>query len=60
MINGTGAELIAGVLNDLDFGPSVMLGAGGILTELYRDTAALHPLIKSISYDGRTQALTVI
>ena len=32
-----GGELIVGALVDANLGPAVMLGAGGILTELYRD-----------------------
>jgi acetate---CoA ligase (ADP-forming) subunit beta len=32
-----GSELIVGGLVDANLGPAVMLGAGGILTELYRD-----------------------
>jgi acyl-CoA synthetase (NDP forming) len=35
-----GIELIAGVANDVDFGPIVMCGAGGIHAEILRDTAA--------------------
>jgi 3-hydroxypropionyl-CoA synthetase (ADP-forming) len=34
-----GPELILGALCDASFGPAVMAGAGGILTELYRDVA---------------------
>lgn len=32
-------EFIVGALVDPDFGPSVMIGVGGILTELYKDVA---------------------
>ena len=32
-------EFITGVLRDATFGPAVMIGAGGVFTELYRDTA---------------------
>ena len=34
-----GPELIVGALVDPSFGPAVMTGAGGILTELYKDVA---------------------
>jgi len=34
-----GSECIVGALVDEEFGPAVMVGAGGILTELYRDIA---------------------
>lgn len=39
MIKIEGPEMILGALWDPTFGASVMAGAGGILTELYRDTA---------------------
>jgi len=32
-------EFIVGALVDPDFGPAVMVGAGGVLTELYKDVA---------------------
>jgi acetyltransferase len=33
-----GQEMIVGILDDVDFGPLVMLGAGGIYAEVLRDT----------------------
>ncbi len=38
MVRG-GFELIAGVVNDVVFGPVVVVGAGGIYTEILRDSA---------------------
>lgn len=37
MIRDISVEMIAGALRDPDLGPSLMLGAGGTLAELYRD-----------------------
>lgn len=34
-----GVEMIVGVVRDPTFGPVLMLGAGGVTTELYRDVA---------------------
>jgi len=39
MVPYSGAEMIIGALHDSTFGPAVMAGAGGILTELYKDVA---------------------
>jgi succinyl-CoA synthetase beta subunit len=38
-IHFRGPELIVGALVDPDFGTAVMVGAGGVLTELYKDVA---------------------
>lgn len=41
MITGVVAELIVGVAQDEQFGPYLLLGGGGILVEMLRDTASL-------------------
>ena len=41
MITGTVAELIIGVTRDPQFGLALVVGAGGILTELLQDSATL-------------------
>jgi len=55
-------ELIAGVVRDPQFGPSVMLGLGGVRAEIYKDTAfRLAPLdrkeVLSMVSDLKGQAL---
>jgi len=48
MVPYTGIEFIIGALVDPDFGPALMVGAGGILTELYKDVRfRLAPITKS-------------
>ncbi len=47
MVPYSGLEFIIGALVDPDFGPALMVGAGGILTELYKDvTFRLAPISK--------------
>lgn len=41
MVTGAVAELIIGLTSDLQFGTALVVGAGGILTELLKDTATL-------------------
>lgn len=49
-----GQEMIVGILDDPDFGPLVMLGAGGIYAEVMRDT------VFSPAPIDRTEALRMI
>jgi acetate---CoA ligase (ADP-forming) len=41
MIEGAVAELIIGITRDAQFGLALVIGAGGVLTELLQDTATL-------------------
>ncbi|MEH6635288.1 MAG: acetate--CoA ligase family protein [Halioglobus sp.] len=43
MVDGAGIEMILGVARDAQFGPVVLLGFGGIHTELMQDVAVLLP-----------------
>jgi len=41
MVDGVVAELIVGVVRDPQFGPYLLVGGGGILVEMMRDSASL-------------------
>lgn len=41
MVDGAVAELIVGIKRDQQFGPALVIGAGGILVELIADSASL-------------------
>ena len=41
MITENVFEMIIGIKNDNEFGPTIILGAGGIYTELFKDTTTL-------------------
>ena len=41
MVSGAVAELIVGIQRDQQFGPALVIGAGGILVELIADSASL-------------------
>jgi acyl-CoA synthetase (NDP forming) len=50
----TGVELILGVQNDSSFGPTIMVGLGGIFTEIFEDT------VLSLPVAGRDQAISLL
>lgn len=43
MVSGEGVEMILGIARDKQFGPTVILGFGGVYAELIRDTLVLLP-----------------
>ncbi len=58
-----GLELIAGMIRDPQFGPCVMLGLGGILTEILKDTVfAVAPVSykEALSMIGRLKSQKLI
>ncbi|MEQ1849767.1 MAG: acetate--CoA ligase family protein [Candidatus Peribacteraceae bacterium] len=52
-----GSEFIVGALRDPSFGPIVMVGLGGIYTELFRDTAFR---LAPVTEDSATEMLTTL
>ena len=53
------AELILGIQNDPEFGPLVMVGAGGVLVELLEDVAVMPAPIDAASARRAVQALKI-
>ncbi len=43
MVTGEGVEMILGIARDSQFGPTVLIGFGGVHAELLQDTAVLLP-----------------
>jgi acetyl-CoA synthetase len=41
MVDGALAELIVGVARDAQFGPYLLIGGGGVLVEMIKDSASL-------------------
>ena len=54
MMPNDGVEIILGVLQDPDFGPVVVLGSGGVLVELLKDSTLRLPPV------GNAEALAMI
>ena len=54
MIDGVVAELIVGVARDAQFGPYLVVGGGGILVELMKDSVSL---LLPLDKDGVTAGL---
>jgi acetate---CoA ligase (ADP-forming) len=54
MVTGAVAELIIGLKNDPQFGPALVIGAGGVLTELLKDSVTL---LLPTSHEEITRAL---
>ena len=52
-----GVEAIAGLASDPDFGPVVMVGLGGVLTDLLRDRAFAVPPLESGAADAMVASL---
>jgi acyl-CoA synthetase (NDP forming) len=55
----TGIEVIVGVTRDVYLGPLVVVGAGGVLAELVRDTAVLLPPFGAERAHDALQRLTI-
>ncbi|HUF91153.1 MAG TPA: acetate--CoA ligase family protein [Candidatus Limnocylindria bacterium] len=57
------AEILVGARIDADFGPIVVVGAGGVMVELYRDVAIrLAPVTESVALQmiGQTRAASLL
>jgi acetate---CoA ligase (ADP-forming) len=51
-----GIEVLVGMKRDISFGPVIVIGTGGIYTELFRDTASLiAPFTKQQAYEMLTK-----
>jgi acyl-CoA synthetase (NDP forming) len=59
MVTGAVAELIVGLKSDPQFGLALVVGAGGILTELLKDTATLILPTSSLEIERALKSLRV-
>ncbi len=60
MVAGSVAELIIGVNRDEQFGPALVIGAGGILVELLADSASLLLPTDRAAVHGALESLTAV
>ena len=59
MVTGSVAEILIGMTVDPQFGQVMVLGAGGVLTELLRDTVTLLPPFTATAIKSALKRLTV-
>jgi len=59
MVTGGVAEILIGMTVDPQFGQVMVLGAGGVLTELLRDTVTLLPPFTATAIESALKRLTV-
>jgi acyl-CoA synthetase (NDP forming) len=59
MVTGGVAEILIGMTVDPQFGQVMVLGAGGVLTELLRDTVTLLPPFTQTAIESALKRLTV-
>jgi hypothetical protein len=59
MVRGGVAEILIGVTVDLQFGQILVLGAGGVLTELWRDSVSLLPPFTAVTIEAALMRLNV-
>jgi acyl-CoA synthetase (NDP forming) len=59
MVRGGVAEILIGVTVDAQFGQVMVLGAGGVLTELWRDSVSLLPPFTPAAIEAALMRLNV-
>jgi acetate---CoA ligase (ADP-forming) len=60
MITDGVAEILVGAVMDMQFGLTLVVGAGGVLTELLQDSVSLLPPFNRDSIEAALQGLTVM